>query len=162
MDEIVAQISHEISVLLPAFFGLLGVIIGGLIAHFGSKRQERERSRRDLTISLYNEFHSERMTNCRRVLYDKIHNGKGKSFNSIFDESTAEDRLSISIFLHYLERMNALVQANMVDQSLLKSILGRYLSIWFQDVFMFLSPEPRDSQWCGIFQEISELKKFKK
>ncbi len=136
-DPVQAQAFFETSDLVVALIGILGVVFGSFISFLSTQRIERQKSRRDMSIALYNEFHSERMNQVRGVAFDAIRSRPGQTFKFVYEAVNAETKASLSIFLHFLEKIASLDETDMVDKKLLKDLLGRYFAFWFQHVLIF-------------------------
>jgi hypothetical protein len=159
-DPVQAQALFETSDLVVALIGILGVVFGSFISFFSTKRIEKQKSRRDMSIALYNEFHSERMNQVRGVAFDAIRSRPGQKFEFVYEAVNEETKASLSIFLHFLEKIASLDKTNMVDKKLLKDLLGRYFAFWFQHALDDLSPEPESSEWHALLLGIKMLAKY--
>jgi hypothetical protein len=150
----------ETSDLVVAGIGIFGVIVGSFISFLSTKRIEDHKSRRDMSIALYNEFHSERMNQVRGIAFDAIRSRPGQTLEFVFGAVNAETKASLSIFLHFLEKVASLEKTGMLDKPLLKSLLGRYFSFWFRNAIDSLAPEPATSEWHDLLASIKKLSSF--
>ncbi len=156
-DPVQAQALIGTSDLVVAGIGILGVIFGSFISFLSTKRIETQKSRRDMSIALYNEFHSERMNQVRGVAFDAIRSRPGQTFEFVYGAVNAETKASLSIFLHFLEKVASLDKSDMVDKDLLKNLLGRYFTFWFRNTLENLSSEPPSSEWHDLLLGIRKL-----
>ena len=98
------------------------------------------------------------MNNWRSTAYSAFFARKGEAFSDVFDAADESAKKSISMFFHYLEKIAALREAKLVDEKLLKSILGRYIAYWFAEIIDPMQAEPAGSDWVGMLTKIKTLK----
>ena len=151
----------QISDFIGAGIGFIGVLVGSWVANNSAKRLAKTRSKQSITTGLFDEFHSDSMNKWRSKAYSALTSKTGQSFQSAFDASTPDEKKAISMFFHYLEKIAALKDADLVDKELLSNILGRYLEYWFSEVIEKLSPDPPGSEWTGMLEKIQKLKAIK-
>lgn len=144
----------------PAALGIGGVLIGSMISYFSSKRLSEQQGRQETTITLFQEFHSDQMNEWRSLSWSSISSSHGESCSSVFSSASPKAQKALSMFFHYLEKIAALDEAKLLDESLLKATLGRYFHHWFAEAIDKMAPEPSDSEWIPMLEKIKKLRRF--
>lgn len=148
----------QISNFIGAGIGFIGVLVGSWIANNSARRLERSRSQQSVTTGLFDEFHQNDMNGWRSATYSAFTGQAGNSFADVYTAASDDQKKSMSMFFHYLEKVAALREAGLVDDKLLKSILGRYFKYWFDEVIDPMGDELAGSEWAGMLAKVKKLK----
>jgi hypothetical protein len=111
--------------------GLIGVVVGALLASWLARWRAVKEARVRHTLNLVDEFHSREMLKARNLAFEVLISAANPPTSVAECIKRGEETwISISLLLHYFDKVAVLLEAGWVDRKLLKRLLGRYVRVW--------------------------------
>jgi hypothetical protein len=115
--------------------GLIGVIVGAFLAAWLARAQRVREARTQHTLALVEEFHSPRMLEARHLAKSTLVYHEGPPISVAEHRSRGgQEWIAISSVLHYLDKVEVLLDARLADRDLIDRLLGRYIRVWLEYV----------------------------
>jgi hypothetical protein len=134
--------------------GLLGTIVGVVLAGALSWSRSRVERRLGLTLSLYAEFHAPEFNHIRIQAYDALERS-GKGVPETYAAAPTAEKVAISAVVHFFEKLALLTEARAVNAALLKRFFGQYAHFWRP--LLCDAPGVDDPEWSQTLHAIQRL-----
>ncbi|NDC59374.1 MAG: hypothetical protein EBZ50_11250 [Alphaproteobacteria bacterium] len=134
--------------------GLMGTVLGVLLASALSWTRSRRERRLNLTLELYAEFHAPAFNHIRIEAYDALERN-GAGVPATYLAATTQERVAISAVVHFFEKLALLRETGAVNPSLLKRFFGQYAHFWRP--LLCAQPGIDDPEWRQTLRAIQRL-----
>ena len=134
--------------------GLLGTVVGVLLASTLSWSRSRNERRLNLTLSLYAEFHAPSFNHIRIQAYEALEKS-GKGVPETYLAASTDEKVAISSVVHFFEKLALLREAGAVNAPLLKRFFGQYAHFWRP--LLCVDRGLHDPEWSQTLREIERL-----
>lgn len=147
--------------------GLIGIVIGVLLASWLARWQAVAGDRVRHTLNLVDEFHSREMLKARFLAFGALTSVPKNSPISL-EQCRAKGEeawIAISVMLHYFDKVEALLETRRIEYKLLERLLGHYVRDWRR----YLGPDhllldtigqsdwSGQSDWPGLQLSVEQL-----
>jgi hypothetical protein len=117
--------------MMSILVGLIGVVVGALLASWLARWRAVKEARIRHTLNLIEEFHSREMLKARNVAARVLTSAENPPLTVEQCMAQGEDVwIAISTVLHYFDKVEVLLETKWVEYELLKRLLGRYVRLW--------------------------------
>ncbi|MBU6371892.1 MAG: hypothetical protein KJS97_04125 [Alphaproteobacteria bacterium] len=134
--------------------GLLGTIVGVVLAGALSWSRSRSERRLNLTLSLYAEFHAPAFNHIRIQAYEALEKS-GAGVPATYAAVTTDEKVAISAVVHFFEKLALLTETRAVNPALLKRFFGQYAHFWRP--LLCDAPGVDDPEWRQTLHAIQRL-----
>lgn len=144
------------AIFFRAFLPLLSVLSGALITYGLRDRLYKKKSKRDRSIELFEEFHSEVMSGCRFHAAKVLNDNPEGSIADLYRDLPPENYVPLSRLFHWIEKVGVYEKNNQVEAALLKDLLGRYFYEWHTLHYERLARDlPEESEFTDMMAAFS-------
>jgi hypothetical protein len=134
--------------------GLLGTIVGVVLAGALSWSRSRVERRLGLTLSLYAEFHAPEFNHIRIRAYEVLERRRA-GVRATYAGTSTDEKVAISAVVHFFEKLALLTETRAVNASLLKRFFGQYAHFWRP--LLCDAPGVDDPEWRQTLTAIQRL-----
>jgi hypothetical protein len=121
--------------ILGGTFGIVGAFAGAWIANRYERRMQREKEKRDSTMSLYVEFQSPDMLHARIIARDVFTQNLEKKKPLTIDEMRkkldTEKWHSVSVVITFFEKLGVFLENDYLDKKLARSLFEYDFNWWY-------------------------------
>lgn len=138
----------------------LSLLFGALVTYCSNRFLHQRNARKQRSIELYEEFHSEDMLKCRFDAIKVLKENPEGNIVHLYTNLPVESYLPLSKLFHWIEKVGVYEKNKQVETSLLRDLLGRYFYDWYTLHYKRLTADlPKESEFVDMMKELKYVAK---